>query len=197
MLRRELHRVEHAEDLVEIAARCHRVAQRQLDLLFGADDEDRAHGLVGCGCAALGGSRLLGRQHVVKLGDLEVAVANDGIVDLRALGLLDVGKPTAMAVDRIDAQADELGVAFGELRLDLGHIAELGGADRREVLGMREQDRPAVADPLMEIDRSFCGLSGEVGCRVVDAKSHRKLRSAEMPRNTRRRTAVASVTNAT
>ena len=64
-----------------------------------------------------------------------------------------------MAVDRIDAEADELGVALGELGLDLGHVAELGGADGGEVLGMGKQDRPLVADPLMEIDRSLRRLS--------------------------------------
>src|SRR5271165_3330450 len=47
------------------------------------------------------------------------------------------------------AVPDQLGVAFGEFRLDLRHVAELRGADRREVLGMREQDRPTVAAPVM------------------------------------------------
>ena len=50
----ELHRVEHAQDLVEVAARGHRVGQHQLDLLVGADDEDRAHGRVVRGGAAVG-----------------------------------------------------------------------------------------------------------------------------------------------
>ena len=177
MLRRELDRVDHSQDLVEIAARGHRVAQHQLDLLVGADDEDRAHGLVGRGRAALGGAGLLGRQHIVELGDLKVAVADDGIVDLRALGLLDVGKPSAVAVDRIDAEPDQLGVALGEFGLDLGHVAEFRGADRREVLGMGEQDRPAVADKVVEVDRSLGGLRHKIGRSVVDANCHGKLRS--------------------
>ena len=81
-----------------------------------------------------------------------------------------------MAVDRIDAQSDELGVALGELGLDLGHVAKLGGADGREVLRMGKQDRPLVADPFMEIDRSLRRLSLEVGRGVVDAKTHGFLR---------------------
>ena len=62
-------------------------------------------------------------------------------------------------VDWIDAQSDDLGVALGELRLDLRHVAELGRANGREVLGMREQDRPAVADPLVEVDRSLASFA--------------------------------------
>ena len=40
-----------------------------------------------------------------------------------------------------------------ELGLDLGHVAELGRADRREVLRVREQHGPRVADPVVEADR--------------------------------------------
>ena len=85
-----------------------------------------------------------------------------------------------MAVDRVDAESDQLGVALGELGLDLGHVAKLGGADRGEVLGMGEQDRPLVADPLVEIDRSLRRLSREVGRGVVDAKSHGNLRCVRL-----------------
>ena len=77
-----------------------------------------------------------------------------------------------MAVHRVDRQADELAVALGELGLDLGHVAELGGAHGREVLGVREQDGPAVADPVVEVDRALRGLGGEVGGGVVDAQGH-------------------------
>jgi len=49
--------------------------------------------------------------------------------------------------DGIDAQADDLRVALGELRLQLRHIAELRGAHRSEILRVREKDGPAIADP--------------------------------------------------
>ena len=48
--------------------------------------------------AAFGRARLLGRQHVVELGDLEVVVGDDRVIDLRALGLLDVGEPARMGL---------------------------------------------------------------------------------------------------
>ncbi len=164
----------HAQDLVEVAARGHWVGQHQLDLLVGADDEDRAHGLVGGRGAALGRARLFCGQHVVELGDLQVAVADDWIVDLRALDLLDVSQPTAVAFDRIDAQCEEFGVALGEFRFDLGHVTKFSGANRREGFGMRKQNRPFVADPVVEIDRSSGAHRREVGRGVVDAKRHER-----------------------
>jgi hypothetical protein len=166
----QLHGVEHAQDLVEVSARGHRVGQHQLDLLVGADDEDRAHGRVGRRGAALGAARLLGRQHVVELGHREVGVADHRIGGPMALRFLDVVGPAVMSVHRVDAQADQLGVALGELGLDLGHVAQLGGAHRREVLGVGEQDRPLVADPLVKVDVPLGGLGLEVGGLVVDAQ---------------------------
>ena len=70
----------------------------------------------------------------------------------------------------------ELDVALGELGLDLGHVAELGRADGREVLRMGEEDRPLVADPLVKLDLSLGRLGGEVGSDVVDTQGHGFLR---------------------
>src|SRR3546814_6893469 len=86
-------------------------------------------------------------------------------------GLLDVLGPALVVLDRIHAEADELHVALVELRLEPGDVAELGGADRREVLGMREQHGPAIADPVMELELPLGGLRGEIGCG--DRKSTR------------------------
>ena len=120
----------------------------------------------------------LGRQHAVELGDLELRVADHRIVHLVALGLFDVRRPLAVAADRVDAQPDDLGVALGEFRLQPGHVAEFGGADRSEVLGMRKQDRPAVADPFVKVDGALRGFGGEVGGVVVDARNAGWLQSA-------------------
>jgi hypothetical protein len=76
-------------------------------------------------------------------------------------------------VERIDGQADDFDAAFVEFRLDPGHVAELGGADRGEVLGMREQHRPLVADPIVKADLSFGRLRFEIRGSIIDCKSHR------------------------
>ena len=41
-------------------------------------------------------------------------------------------------------QTNQLDIALCELLVDLGQMAELCGADGREVVGVREQDAPAV-----------------------------------------------------
>ena len=58
--------------------------------------------------------------------------------------------------------------------LALGEGAELGGAHRREVLGVGEQDPPAVAEPLVEVDRALGGVGGEVGGGVAESYCHRR-----------------------
>ena len=73
--------------------------------------------------------------------------------------------------------ADDLDVALVELGLDLGHVAELGGANRREVLGVREQHGPGVPDPVVELDAAGGGVGLEVGRGVADAKRHRSISS--------------------
>src|ERR1700716_3719302 len=64
VFRGELHGVEDAEDLVEVAAGGHGIAELQLDLLVGADDEDGADGGVGGRGAAFAAAGLVGRELV-------------------------------------------------------------------------------------------------------------------------------------
>jgi hypothetical protein len=68
-----------------------------------------------------------------------------------------------VVVERVDGEPDDLHVAAVEVRLDLRHVAELGGADRREVARVREQDRPRVADPVVEADPDLGGLASKSG----------------------------------
>ena len=136
MLRRQLAGIEQPQHLIEVAAGAHRIGQHGLDLLVRADDEDRAHGgVVRGGAAVRGGAGALG-QHVVGRRHLEVGIADHRVVDGVTLGFLDVLGPFRVIFDRIDAEADDLGVALVELRLQPGHVAQFGGADRGEVLGV-------------------------------------------------------------
>ena len=87
-------------------------------------------------------------------------------------------------LERVDRQAEDLHVALVELGLDLRHVAELGGAHRREVLGVREQHAPAVAQVVVELDRAFGGLRREVRGFVAQVQRHRStslLRSGKRP----------------
>ena len=80
-----------------------------------------------------------------------------------------------VVVDRIDAEADDLDVALVELGLDLGHVAEFGRADRREVLRVREEHAPGIADPVVEADAPFRGLGLEIRRDVADLECHENL----------------------
>ena len=65
---------------------------------------------------------------------------------------------------------EQLHVAPLELRLDPRHVAELGRAHRREVLRVREQHPPRVAEPLVEADSALRALGLEVRGRIADAQ---------------------------
>ena len=85
----------------------------------------RGRATIGDGAGALG-------QHVAGCRHPEFGIADHRVVDGVTLGLLDVARPLRMVLDRIDAEADDLGIALVELRLQPGHVAEFRGADRGE-----------------------------------------------------------------
>ena len=172
MLGGELDGIKNAQDLIEIASAAHGIDQHQLDFFVGADYEHSAHGGVIGGSAALArGSGGFG-QHVVELGDLQFRIADHGIRHLVALRFFNVGGPFAVTGDGIDAQADNFCVALGELRLQPGHVAEFGGAHGSEILRMRKQDSPAVADPFVKVDGALGGFRSEVRSFGIDAQRH-------------------------
>ena len=72
----------------------------------------------------------------------------------------------------VDAEADDLDVALVELGLQLGHIAELGGADRGEVLRVRKQNAPAGSEPVVEADSAFGCLRFEIWRGAANLNGH-------------------------
>src|SRR6516225_4129026 len=75
--------------------------------------------------------------------------------------------PTGSTLSPID-----LAVALVELRFQPRHVTEFGRAYRSEILRMREQDRPSIADPLMEVDDALGSLRIEVRNFGVDSQRH-------------------------
>src|SRR5215204_6551810 len=88
------------------------------------------------------------------------------------LRLTNIICPFCVIVCRINTQSNDLDAASVELGLDFGHVAELGGANRSEVLRMREQDAPRVANPFMKPDLALGGFSLEVWGCLADLKRH-------------------------
>ncbi len=70
----------------------------------------------------------------------------------------------------IDRQAQDLGVALGELGLELRQVTQLGRADRREVLGMRKQNAPRIAEPFVKLDDALGGLCLKVRRFVANSQ---------------------------
>ena len=120
----------------------------------------------------MGVGRQVGRYlHVVEEGDLALLVGDDGEGDLAAGHLVDVLDPALMATEGVGRQTNQLSTALGELGLELGEGAELGGADRGVVLRVGEEDNPLVADPLVEVDGASSGVGLEVGGHGTEAEA--------------------------
>ena len=170
----ELHRIDDAQHFVEVAARGHRVDQHELDLLVRADDEHVAHRLIVGRRAAFRCARGARRQHAVGLGHLQVGVADHRVVRRKPDHVLDVCRPLRVIVDWVDRQPDDLDAALVEFRLQPRHGAELGGADGREILGVREQHHPVAADPVVETNLAFGRFRFEIGGGVADLERHDK-----------------------
>ena len=75
-------------------------------------------------------------NHVVELGDDEVGIADQRVIECRPLRFSDVAGPALVVVDAIDRQADDLGVALVEFRFQAGEVAQLRRANGGEVLGV-------------------------------------------------------------
>ena len=174
-----LQRVDDAQDLGAVAARRRRVRQDGADRLLGVDEEDGADGegdalLVDVGrvlvvdpgrCQYLSLRKWAARKnsHVVEVGNLALLVGQDGELDERARHLVNVLDPALVAAQRVGRETNQLDAALVELGLEACHLAELGGAHGRVVLGVGEQDDPVVADELVEVDGALGGLGLEVG----------------------------------
>src|SRR5215471_1397515 len=80
-----------------------------------------------------------------------------------------------MVVDTIDAEPDDLDIALVELGLDFGHVAELRRANWCEVLWVRKQHRPRIADPIVETHRAFSCLRFKIRSSIANLQGHRPL----------------------
>src|SRR5206468_4419974 len=94
------------------------------------------------------------------------------IVRRVALRLPDVLGPLGVVADRIDAEPDDLGAPLVEFGLETRHVPELGGAHGCEILRVREEHRPGVADPVVETNASVRRVRFEIRSGTADLKGH-------------------------
>src|SRR5581483_6555389 len=162
---------------MEIAPGAHRIGQYQLHFFIGTDNEHGSNrGVVGGG-TTLGVAARVGMNHSIQLRHLKIRIADQRIVRRRAGRVPDVLRPAPVVIHGIDAQANHFHVALVEFRFEFRDRAELGGADRREVLRMRKQYGPAVAYPIVEPNVAFRGLRLEIGRCITKLYSHEPLLS--------------------
>jgi len=72
----ELQRVDHTQDLGEIAPSAGWISDHEPDVLRGIDDQERSHGRRAAG---------IGMNQIVQLADLLIDVGNDRELNLRVL----------------------------------------------------------------------------------------------------------------
>lgn len=147
MIARELERIEHAKDFIEVAPSTRWIGQTQLELLVRTNYENRANG-----------HRVLStrRNHIVERSDLAIVVSEHREVDRGALGLFDIGEPPIVLFERIAAEPDDLAVALIKLGFDPSDGAQFGRAHWCEVFGVAKEHAPRITKPIMKMDRALC-----------------------------------------
>lgn len=76
--------------------------------------------------------------------------------------ILDVLDPALVAAKGVGREAQQLDATLGELRLETSELAQLGRANRSIVLGVGEENKPLVANVLVQVDGTIGGLGLEV-----------------------------------
>ncbi len=89
-------------------------------------------------------------------------VAENGILNLGIVDLVNVVNPGLVALYRVDRERRNNSIALGPLILELCNGAKLGGADRSEVTRVAEDKRPLALDVLVPLDIAKGGGSSEI-----------------------------------
>ena len=142
--------VDNTEDLGGVTASGGRVGHDQADLLGGVDDEDGTDGQGHTLRINIGGVLVV--DHIVQVGDLALGIGDDGEFEVGAGNFVDVLDPAVVGLDVVGTQTDELDTTLGELRLELGESAELGGANGGKVIRVGEENGPLVTQEGVEVD---------------------------------------------
>jgi hypothetical protein len=111
-------------------------------------------------------------DHPVEACNGPVAVGDHREVDLGALRLGDVVRPSAVILGGVDRHCSDLRVTPGKFGFKPGGRSELRGADRSEVGGMGEQYSPTLAEPFMETQFTGGGLCREIRGEVTYLERH-------------------------
>src|SRR3546814_1605432 len=93
-------------------------------------------------------------------------------VELLALRFFNVVFPFVMGFDRIDGKTDRLHIALVPFRAQAGNFAQLRRADGREVLGMAEEQTPAISEPFVKANAALSAVLLEIGGNLPRSEEH-------------------------
>src|SRR3546814_7163949 len=77
-----------------------------------------------------------------------------------------------MGFDRIDGKTDRLHIALVPFRAQAGNFAQLRRADGREVLGMAEEQTPAISEPFVKANAALRAVLLEIGGNLPKLTRH-------------------------
>ena len=93
----------------------------------------------------------------------------------------DVFGPLLVVSDFVHAEPYDFDVPLVELALELRYFTQLGGADWREVLGVREQHGPTAPDPVVKLNGTLCRIGFEIWSRISQTNCHNTSPSKKRP----------------
>lgn len=106
---------------------------------------------------------------------MSLLVTNDGELQVAAADLIDITDPTAMAFNCVCRQSNQFDATLGELWLKFRKGTQFSCANRCVIFRVREEDYPAVADEIVEVDGPIGGVCVEIGCNATQAQSREML----------------------
>ena len=68
---------------------------------------------------------------------------------------VDILDPFVVALESVGRKTDDFGVASRKVGCATSDFSEFSSADGSKVSGMREENSPAVSNPLVEFDRTL------------------------------------------
>jgi len=168
----KLQRVYNTENLIKVSSSRGRISKSQANDFLGINHEYSADRKGKTLCITV--SRILLVKHIIEGGDFPVLVGNDGELhvgwSVSSAEVVDIFDPLVVVFEAIGRNSNEFNIALSKVISAASDLAELSGADGCKVSGMREENRPRVADPFVELDGSNSSLCFKIRGNISEAK---------------------------
>lgn len=173
----KLQRVHNTENLIKVSSGRSRISNGQANDFLGVNYEYSADRKGKALCITV--SRILLIKHIIEGGDFPVLVGNDGELhvgwSVTRAEVVDIFDPLVVVFEAIGRNSNEFDIALSKVISAASDLAKLSGADWCKVSGMREENRPRVANPFVELDRASSSLCFKIGGNVSEAKGGHRM----------------------